>query len=350
MMPTAAAKPIPPMAPITDVRQISAITYGFMASKALFAALELDLFTKIAGGTTTLAGLAAATGIAENRLRTLLTALKTVGLVSEAEGRFTNAPATAAYLVAGAPGDFRDYVRVVNGGFLYEGMRHIEKALKGERVFPRGSFYEGIVYSEGGVGGAAFSAAQHAGSLGPARLMAKRVDLAGAQHFLDVGGGSGAYAHAFLRRNPALTATILDFPETIETARRAAAEAGLQDRIAHLAGNALATEWPGGQDVVLMSYVWSAVGAGDIAALARRAFAALRPGGLVLVHDFMVDDAHDGPDFAAWYLLAAMLDNAEAECLTPGFVAGALAAAGFAGAASETMLEGITSLTRARRP
>ena len=83
------------MKPIEDVRQISALTYGFIASKALFAALDLDLFTKIAKGTTTLAGLAEATGTATNRLRTLLTSLKTIGLVSEAEGRFINAPATA---------------------------------------------------------------------------------------------------------------------------------------------------------------------------------------------------------------------------------------------------------------
>ena len=41
--------------PIEDVRDISAITYGFMASKALFTALDLDLFTHIergAGGWT----------------------------------------------------------------------------------------------------------------------------------------------------------------------------------------------------------------------------------------------------------------------------------------------------------
>jgi hypothetical protein len=316
------------MKPIEDVRQISAITYGFLASKALFAALDLDLFTKIAGGAATLDALARATGVAPNRLRTLLTTLKTVGLISEADGAFTNAPATATYLVAGAPGDFRDYVRVVNGGFLYEG----------------------IVYSEGGVGAEAFSAAQHAGSLGPARLFAKRVDLAGARRFLDVGGGSGAYTHAVLRRHPDLRATILDFPETLETARRYAAEAGLTSRIEHLGGNAITTAWPGGQHAVLMSYVWSAVGAADIPVLARRAFEALSPGGTVLIHDFMVDDTHQGPDFAAWYLLAAILDNPGAKCLTPGYVEGALRDAGFAVERTETMLEGITSLTRARKP
>jgi hypothetical protein len=108
--------------PIEDVREISALTYGFIASKVLFAAVELDLFTKIARGADTLSRIAEATGAAANRARTLLTTLKTVGLITEQDGRFGNAPATAAYLVAGAPGDFRDYIRVVNGGFLYEGL------------------------------------------------------------------------------------------------------------------------------------------------------------------------------------------------------------------------------------
>ena len=339
------------MKPVDDVRQISALTYGFIASKALFAALDLDLFTRIAGGAATLAELATATVIAANRLRTLLTALKTIGLVSEGEdGKFVNAPAVETYLVAGAPGDFRDYIKTVNGGFLYEGLRHLEKSLRGERIFPDKGFYEGIVYSEGGVGGPAFSSAQHAGSLGPARLMARRVDLSGATRFLDVGGGSGAYTLAFLQQNPKLSATILDFPETTETARHYAAEAGLSDRVTHLQGNAITTEWPGEQDVVLMSYVWSAVGGNDIPTLAERAFAALKPGGLVLVHDFMVEDRHDGPAFAAWYLLAAMLDNPQAECLTPGFVEGALRDAGLSIEGTAPMLAEITQLTRARRP
>src|SRR5271170_5373480 len=95
--------------PIEGVHEISAITYGFMASKALFAALEFDLFTRIAVGDDSAGALARATGIAKNRLETLLAALKSLGLVAESGARFANAPATARYLVAGAPGDFRDY-------------------------------------------------------------------------------------------------------------------------------------------------------------------------------------------------------------------------------------------------
>ena len=334
---------------VEDVREISAITYGFMASKALFAALEFDLFTHIAQGADSAGSLAKISGIAENRLVTLLAALKSLGLISEQSGRLANAPAAARYLVAGAPGDFRDYVRFVNGEFGYESFRHLGAALRGERIFPDKGFYEGMIY-HAGIGGERFSSAQHTGSLGPARLMAKRLDLKDRHNLLDVGGGSGAYSIAFCAANPGLGATILDFPETVDTAKRYARAAGLSDRIAHLAGNAITADWPGGHDVVLMSYVWSAVGEADLEILARRAFNALPPGGLALIHDFVVDDAREAPPFAAWYLLGSMFDNPTAVCLTSTYVERVLRDAGFAVGATEVMLPGITILTRASKP
>jgi 2-hydroxy-4-(methylsulfanyl)butanoate S-methyltransferase len=220
--------------------------------------------------------------------------------------------------------------------------------LRGDRIFPDKGWYEGLVY-EGGIGGERFSSAQHTGSLGPARLMAKRVDLKDRRKLLDVGGGSGAYSIAFCGANPQLSATILDFPETVDTAKRYAREAGLADRIAHLEGNAVAVDWPAGHDVILMSYVWSAVGETDIAVLAKRAVAALPPDGLLLVHDFMVDDAREGPRFAAWYLLGSMLDNPSAVCLTPAYVERILRDVGFRVENTEVMLPGITMLTKASK-
>src|SRR5262249_166747 len=176
----------------------------FMASKALFAALEFDLFTHIASGADSLPVLAKKTSIAENRLVTLLTALKSLGLIAEREGHFTKAPATARYLVTGAAGDFTEYVSLVNGVFGYESFRHLGAALRGERVFPDKGFYEGLIY-DAGIGGESFSSAQHTGSLGPARLMAKRVDLSKSRRLLDVAGGSGAYSLAFCAANSQLT-------------------------------------------------------------------------------------------------------------------------------------------------
>ncbi len=36
--------------PITDVREISRIAYGFKAGKALLVAIDLDLFSRLSGG------------------------------------------------------------------------------------------------------------------------------------------------------------------------------------------------------------------------------------------------------------------------------------------------------------
>jgi len=155
---------------------------------------------------------------------------------------------------------------------------------------------------------------------------------------------------AFCAANPQLNATILDFPQTVEMAKKYAWEAGLTDRVAHLAGDAVTTEWPAEHDVVLMSYVWSSVGGADISVLERRAFDALPSGGLVLVHDFMVDNAYEQSPFAAWYLLGSVFDNPNAVCLTPAFVEDALRQVGFEIDATEVMLPGIAMLTKACKP
>jgi tRNA1(Val) A37 N6-methylase TrmN6 len=64
----------------------------------------------------------------------------------------------------------------------------------------------------------AFTRAQHAGSMGPAVMLARTFDLAGAKRLLDVGGGSGAFSIALCQRNPELRATVLDFPNVIDVA------------------------------------------------------------------------------------------------------------------------------------
>ena len=157
--------------------------------------------------------------------------------------------------------------------------------------------------------------------------MAKRVNLDGRKRLLDVGGGSGAYSLAFCAANPSFPLRSLTFhkrstqPNDMprggftspdRECRWQCDHRGLADRPRRIP-HVLCLE-RGRKD--------------DVAVLARRAVAALPPGGLVLVHDFMVDDAREGPPFAAWYLLGSIFDNPKAVCLTPAYVEGVLREAG----------------------
>jgi 2-hydroxy-4-(methylsulfanyl)butanoate S-methyltransferase len=326
--------------PLTDVRQISHIAYGFFASKALFAALNLNLFGHLAAGRTQFDSLANATGVAANRLATLLSVLASIGLVVRSGENWTNAPAASRYLVPGEPAYFGDYYRFQIDRQLYPNMLALDDALAGNGEKLAHSSMGGMLAEPAEA--EAFSRAQHAGSLGPALLLAKTIDLTGATRLLDVAGGTGAFSITLCKRYPDLRSTILDFPTVTSIAARYVAEAKLTSRIALLGGDALQTEWPRGQDVVLMSYLASAVGAADIPLLLRRARAALVPGGRIIVHDFMLDEDRSGPFSAAGFFLQYLTLRTDGISFTAGDVARWLADAGFEKIAVGKMIPEIT--------
>ncbi|HEY3067470.1 MAG TPA: methyltransferase [Methylomirabilota bacterium] len=331
------------MTAITDVRGISTIAYGFMASKALFAALNLDLFSRLADGPKSLEALAAESGIAPTRLLSLLTACVSLGLLETVPGGYANAPASTTYLVRSAPGYFGDYYRLQIDRQVYPALTRLDDALRGARV----DFY-GLMQDT--VEAERFSAAQDAGSRGPARVLAKLVDLDGSRTLLDVGGGTGAFSVALCRRYPELTATILDFPNVRPLAERCIAAAGLEDRITFVGGDALHTKWLAPQDVVVASYLLSAIAAGDGERVVAEAFKVLRPGGRLIVHDFMVEDDRTGPAAAALWLLTAVVIDPEAPSLTPGSVAALMARHGLEPVAVHDVVPGITKAVIARKP
>jgi SAM-dependent methyltransferase len=330
------------VAAITDVREISRIGYGFMASRALFAALDADLFGYLADGPKTLGTLAQAMKLAPNRLRALLTACVALGLLGKDGERYANAPASSTYLVRSSPAYFGDYFRFQVSRQIYPTLLHLDAALRGERV----DFYATLRDPDEA---RAFTRAQHSGSLGPAKVVANLVDLAGARRLLDVAGGSGAFSIVLCERAPEVAATIIDFPTVAAVGRELVAERGLAERIAFLEGDAREVGWPDGNDLVLMSYLLSAVSEASAHDLLGKAFKALRPGGRLLVHDFMVDDDETGPPLAALWLLNAVTIDADVAALTPTWLAGAARRAGFDATRFTPVVPGTTRLLTARR-
>src|SRR3954452_21636217 len=231
--------------PVGERRQLWDIAYGFMASKALFAALELDLFTELAAGPRTRPELAASTGVAGHRLQTLLHALTGLGLTVEDRGSYTNAPAAERWLVRGGPDDVGDYLRLQVARQIYPALLHLDAGIAGTGV----AFDTlGDLLAEPGEA-RTFTAGQHAGSMRAARLLAARLPLCGARRLLDVGGGSGAFSIALCERHPELRSTLLDLPAVVDVAREYCAAAGLGARIDFLPDDAVDRAWPGEQDV-----------------------------------------------------------------------------------------------------
>jgi len=333
---------------IETAEAVSEIAFGFMASKALFAALHIDVFTQLADGPKTSAELAAATEVPENRIITLMTALNSVGLVARDGERYANSPGAEAFLSRESKYDFGDYLRYQIDQQMYPFLGQLNEVLDGSLGPDAVDSYQHWMSDPEQA--ALYSNAQHAGSLGPGRTIARTIDLSAAKTLLDVGGGTGAMTIRLLEANPELTSTIIDFPNVAEIGWRFVSEAGLVDRVRYIPSNALTVEWPKGQDAILMSYLFSGIPGSEVPRLVQYAFDCLAPGGTYMVHDFMVEDDRSGPALAALWQLQHMAFTPDAHSVNAGWLKGEMAKVGYVDVRDDQTIPGLTHLVHARKP
>ena len=335
---------------VESAEDVSHIAFGFMASKALFAGLHIDVFTLLAAGAKSSKQIADEADIPMNRVTTLMTALTSVGLVDrdDEDEIYSNSPGAEAFLAKGAKYEFGDYLRYQIDQQMYPLLGQLNEVLDGTLDPDSIDSYQhwmadpeqASIYCE----------AQHAGSLGPGRTLARLVDLSEADTLLDVGGGTGAMSIRLLEAYPKLISTIIDFPNVAEIGWQFIATAGMVDRIRYIPSNALVAEWPKEQGAILMSYLFSGIPGAEVSRLVDYAFDCLAAGGSFMVHDFMVENDRTGPPMAALWQLQHMAFTPEARSVTPGWLRTRLQDAGFVDIQEEEMIPGLTCLIHARKP
>lgn len=334
---------------VETAEELSTIAFSFMASKALFAGLHVDLFSELAEGPKTPTEIAEATGVPVNRIVILTTALASIGLLQRVDGaRLRNAPAADAFLSRQSKYDFGDYLRYQIDRQMYPFLLQLNAVLKDDLSEDAIASYRHWMADEEQA--SVYSESQHAGSLGPGRTLARLVDLSGARSLLDVGGGTGAMTISLCKAYEGLHSTIIDFPNVAEIGWRFVSEAGLVDRVRYIPGNAVEVAWPGGQDAILMSYLLSGVAGGSVETLLANAYAALAPGGKLLIHDFMVEEDRSGPALAALWQLQHMAFTPEARSLSVGWLMEKGREIGFAPQAGQNLIPAMTKLVVLEKP
>ena len=143
---------------------------------------------------------------------------------------------------------------------------------------------------------------------------------------------------------------MIDFPNVVAVAARFVDEAGLSSRISCLAGDALQVDWRQECDAVLMSYLLSAVGPDEGARLLDRAAAALVPGGLLIIHDFMLDEDRSGPTLAALWFLQYLAYRADCASFTASEIGRLLSERGFVDVTTAGLIHEVTSVVTGHKP
>jgi SAM-dependent methyltransferase len=250
----------------------------------------------------------------------LLNAVTAMGLLTKHEDRYGNTPESKAFLVR----DSQDYIghMIKHHHHLVRAWADLPKAIEtGNPVRDRSSFGEDEQRESFLMG--MFNLAMNI-----APDLANEIDLKGRNHLLDLGGGPGTYAIHFCLANPDLRATVYDLATTRPFALKTVERFGLSERIDFLDGDYVEKALEGSYDVAWLSHILHGEGPEDCREILRKVVSVLEPGGLVLIHDFILDDNLDGPLFPALFSLNMLINTDEGQSYSESEFASMLTTAG----------------------
>ncbi len=271
---------------------VSETIRGFMPSRAILTALELDLFTAIGEGAAA-AQVAAKIKADARATEMLLNALAGLKLLQKNGDTFQNTPTSQRFFTAGSPDNARP--AQMHTANLWKRWSTLTEAVgAGTRVMERGPS-EGWTQS--------FIAAMDHNARGRAEAIVQAVGVDGARRLLDLGGGSGAYSIAFAKAAPELRGEVMDLPEVLPITREHLRRAGVADRIGTRAGDMLRDDFGKDNDLVLLSSICHMFSPEENRELLRKIHQALAPNGRVVVQDFILEADKTSPKFAALFAL-----------------------------------------------
>jgi hypothetical protein len=293
---------------------------AYWATCALHGAVVLDLFTRIGDGQADGQTLADQINAPVDAVSRLLDAVAAMGLLTKEASGYANTAASRVSLCT----DSDRYI-----GYIIKHHHHLmgswarlpEAVMSGKPIrLP--------VREKGAAEREAFLMGMFNLAMQLAPRVVPVVDLSGCRTLLDLGGGPGTYAVHFCRQYPGLTATIMDLPTTRPFAEKTIRKLGVEGRVCFVSGDFMEDDIPGRYDAVWMSHILHGESPSGCSRIIDKAASCLNPGGVAVVHEFILDNTRDKPLFPALFSLNMLLATEGGRAYSQGQIAGMLEAAG----------------------
>ena len=265
----------------------------------LHAGVKLGIFTLIGDRPRTGQEIAEDLGGDLRGVTMLLNALSALGLLTKKENAYANTDFSKAFLKKDSP-QYLGYILMHHHHLVESWSKLDQGVLTGKPTRSRSGSNEEVVRES-------FLMGMFNMAMNLAPRIVPEIDLSGRKHLLDLGGGPGTYAIHFCLKNPGLRATVYDLPTTRSFAEKTISRFGLSDRIDFQEGDYLEGSIQGTFDAVWLSHILHGEGPEDCQRMIGKAVSTLTVGGLILIHEFILNDEMDGPPFPALFSLNMLL-------------------------------------------
>ena len=315
--------------PKTDPTQIYRYRDGLYAEDMLIVGIVwLDLFSWLAAKPSNLQAVMQQFGITERPTDVMLTLFVAMGLLERRGDVFHVTSATREHLCADSPWFLGPYYASLKERPVCQDLLKVLRtgkpanwgSEKGKQDWHKSMETEKFATQ--------FTAAMDCRGVFLARAAVKKINLAARKSLLDIAGGSGIYACSFCAHFPQLHATVLEKSPVDRITAGAIAKRGFSDRVSVYGGDMLAAPLPGGFDAHLYSNVLHDWDVPVVKQLLQKSFAALEPGGVLMIHDAHLNETKTGPLHVAEYS-TMLMHSTEGRCYGAGEISQFLVEAGF---------------------
>lgn len=320
---------------------LTAEAFHFMKSRVILTAAELDLFTGLDRQPSTAGELARSLTLDQRALTRTLDYLVALGLLSKEEDRYRPTDA-GAYL--SSRHEETILPMILHLVRLWQSWSRLTDTVR------EGSPVKRKQEEMDEQSRAAFIGAMHVIGRDLSTEIADSYDLAPYKTLLDVGGASGTYAAAFLKKNPGMKATIFDLAPVIPLARERMAAEGFRERVSFETGDYLQDDLPKGFDLALLSAIIHQNSQEENVRLYRNVYSALIPGGVLLIRDHIMDETRTTPASGALFALNMLVNTPEGDTYTFHEVKTTLEKAGFGQVKTVRSGDRMDCLVEARKP
>lgn len=268
---------------------------AFWPARILLAAVKLGLFSALGDRRQTGSALGKAIGLHESRTWDFLDGLVALQFLEwEGEGEtalYHNTPETALFLDKASP-EYLGGILEMAHDRLYVHWSGLVEALRTGQAQAEGkgtgtgtfdSLYADTARLE------QFVDAMTSVQRGNFRALAETFDFSRYSELCDVGGAAGTLSLELARRHPRLQCTSFDLPSIEPIARKAIVAAGMVDRVSTRVGDFFTDPLPEA-DVITMGNILHDWDLPTKRMLIRKAYEALRPGGVFIVIENIIDD------------------------------------------------------------
>jgi hypothetical protein len=287
---------------------------------ALHAAVQLDVFSVIADQRLSAEAVAKSLKADPRALAMLLNAVTAMDLLEKSGDRYANTPEARTFLCKSSPG-YIGYI-IKHHHHLVASWSQLDQAVLSGRSVRTRSTHSSDDARESFLMGMFNMAMMLAPRIVP------KIDLASRRSFLDLGGGPGTYAIQFCQHNPELQAVVFDLPTTRPFAETTIGKYGLSDRIRFQPGSYLEDPVEGRYDVAWLSHILHGEGPEDCQSIIQKAVSSLSPGGMILIHEFILNNEMSGPLFPALFSLNMLLGTASGQAYSEHQLSDMLSGAG----------------------